>query len=103
MIDLTPLLPLCDKAAARRAMSALPPSEKPDHMVIGRLGAVSFVVTLDGDGECEASLCADIGKPSEATIRAFFDKWGQPVPTTRPTVISGGHGLHWVVSRGVRH
>ena len=102
MIDITPLLPLCDPAAAQRALAQLPKGQRPDKMFVGRLGACSFVVTLDGDGECEASICAPVGSPSDAAIAAFFLKWGQPLPKVKPTRISGGRGLHWVVSRGVR-
>ena len=101
MIDMEPLLPFCDKAAARRALSHLPDNARPDKMFVGSLGAISFVVTLDGDGECEASVCAPFGKPNDASIVAFFLKWGRPIPAGKPTVISGGRGLHWVVSPGV--
>lgn len=102
MIDVTPLLPLCDKTIARRALAQLPSNHRPDKMFVGVLGVCSFVVTLDGDGDCEASIYAPFGQPSESSVAAFFAKWGRPIPAAKPTVISGGRGLHWVVSRGVR-
>jgi len=102
MIDVTSLLPYCDMAVSRQTLAKLPPSARPDKMFCGTLGVITFVVTIDGDSECEASICAPVGQPNEASIAAFFLKWGRKIPDAKPTRISGGRGLHWVVSRGVR-
>lgn len=101
-INMTPILPFCNKATARRALAQFPPWARPDQIFCGAIGAITFLVTLDHDGKCEASLFSPIGEPSSQSIAAFFAKWGIPIPADPPARISGGRGLHWVVSPGLQ-
>lgn len=103
MIDISPLLPLCQPSVAKRAMDALLAGDKPDTMLAGRLGQIGFVVTLDGSGDCEASISLPNERPTMRHVRAFFRQWNRPIPMEPPMPILGGKGLHWVISRGARH
>lgn len=102
MIDLTPLLPLCCPSVAEAAMQMLGETERPDVLIAGRLGRLGFVVTLDGWGDCEASISLPDARPTAGHALAFFRKWGIPMPKAKPRAILGGKGLHWVISRGTR-
>ena len=103
MIDVSKLLPLCQPSVAKRAMEALMAEDKPDTMLVGRLGRIGFVVTFDGSGDCEASISLPDERPTMRHARAFFRQWGRPIPMQPPLSILGGKGLHWVISRGTRH
>ncbi len=102
MLDVTPLLPLCSPHVEEKIMASWPLQNRPDKLLAGYLGLISFVVTLDG-GDCEASICIPSGRPTSAHVAAFFRKWGQPIPDDPPVRISGGKGLHWVISRATRN
>jgi hypothetical protein len=36
-----------------------------------------------------------------AQARAFFRRWGQPMPSQEPLVICRGKGLHWTLQQEV--
>ena len=74
----------------------------PNDLVCGYLGNTAFVVTLDGDGHCEASLSRADRAPTPGEVMAFFRKWGVLPEFTKPALIYGGKGLHYVVAKGRR-
>lgn len=98
---LSPLLPFVDRAATARALSIVPPP-LPDHLICGRLGSTHFVVTLDGDHDCEASLSVEHGRPTKAQVVAFFRRWGVEPISKEALLISNGKALHFIVRRGTR-
>lgn len=99
---LRPLAPLIDREAGEQVLRNQP-DPKPDSLVAGTLGTMSFIVTADGDGQVEVSLAGERARPTDGQVRAFFRRWGQPVPADVPIRIIGGRGLFWVVQRGKRH
>lgn len=61
------------------------------------MGAIEFMVTLDHDGHCEASLCAPFGLLHPDTIKGFFERWGRATPTEPGYPIRDGRGMHWII------
>lgn len=94
---LAPLRPLMDKAVTARIKAT---HAGPGDLIAGNLGATSFVVTLDADGHCEASLSTRHAKPSPAQIAAFWARWGYEPDYPVPERVLNGRGLHWVVRKG---
>lgn len=97
MPDLAPLRPLMDKSLTARIKAT---HAGPSDLVAGCLGSTRFVVTLDADGHCEASLSTHHGKPSLAQIAAFWARWGYEPDYPVPQRISNGKALHWIVRKG---
>lgn len=69
-------------------------------VIAGQFGALNFMVTLDHDGHCEASLAGIQSRPTEAQIAAFYKAWGVERPQSPPSRIFKSKGLHWVVAPG---
>jgi hypothetical protein len=98
LIDLSPLRPIEDRATIA-AIWAMPISPQPDRISAGRLGNLAFVVTLDGDGHCEASLSRADRAPTPGEVAAFFRIWGVTPDEPTPHRIFGGKGRMFVVRR----
>lgn len=105
-IDLSPLERLADKRLSRELTAMSPPGcdgTMPQKMLAGYLGHLRFIVTLDRDGQCEASLSLSGGRPTQSQQDAFWRHWGIRPDYPSPVVILNGKGLHWVVRRKSRH
>jgi len=100
-INLAPIMPLVDAGITNELRKDFGP-RGPDQLLVGYLGTMRWMVTLDSDGECEASLSCERGRPTQAQVAAFFARWGRPIPAEDPLSIGKGRGLHWVIAEGTQ-
>jgi hypothetical protein len=80
MIDLTPLRTLADPN-----ITGLPCYHGGGEVIVGYLGTLRFIVSVEPDGHCEASLARGKRPATDAQVTAFFRKWGIPVPKMEDT------------------
>lgn len=100
MITFGNLPKLVDDKATARTMGGWH-GTKPVKLLVGKMpDDTAFVVSLDSDGHCEASLSPPRGKSMTHTrVLGFFLAWGIPIPSTPAHALNNG-GMLWIVKQG---